>query len=262
MGSVVNTSLNGLTVVNTRPAHQAESLSQLISQAGGKPIEFPVLEISPPIKSEFLQTQLSTLNEADLAIFISANAVDAAMALLGGAELWPENVTIASVGRATSLKIKEYGLVAELTAPTPFNSEALLTTPELGNLSGKSIKIFRGEGGRGLLGDTLRSRGANVDYIECYRRLIPDSDTTVLTQCWDEKRNPIIVVTSNEGLSNLSKMVASDYQQNLLTSPLVVVSERAVRLAGELGFEKKPELATTVSNEAIVEAIQHMLNRN
>jgi uroporphyrinogen-III synthase len=258
---VVSTSLKGATVVNTRPAHQAESLSQLISQDGGKPIEFPVIEISPPIQSEFLQTQLSTLNEANLAIFISANAVDAAVSLLGGAEHWPENVTIASVGRATSSKLKEYGLAVELTAPKPFNSEALLATPELGNISDKKIKIFRGEGGRALLGDTLRSRGANVDYVECYRRLVPDSDTTVLTQCWDEERDPIIVVTSNEGLRNLTKMIASEYQQNLLASPLVVVSERAVSLAGELGFEKKPELTTTVSNEAIVEAIQHRFSK-
>ena len=247
--------------MNTRPAHQAESLSLLISQAGGKPIEFPVLEISPPINSEFLQTQLLTLNEADLVIFISANAVDAAMMLLGGAELWPENVTIASVGRATSLKLKEYGLTAELTAPQPFNSEALLTVPELGNMSDKKIKIIRGEGGRALLGDTLRSRGANVEYIECYRRLIPDSDPTALFQCWDEERNPTIVVTSNEGLRNLTTMIDSEYRQNLFSSNLVVVSERAVSLAGELGFEKKTVLATTVSNEAIVEAIQRLYNQ-
>ena len=247
--------------MNTRPAHQAESLSLLISQAGGKPIEFPVLEISPPINSEFLQTQLLTLNEADLVIFISANAVDAAMMLLGGAELWPENVTIASVGRATSLKLKEYGLTAELTAPQPFNSEALLTVPELGNMSDKKIKIIRGEGGRALLGDTLRSRGANVEYIECYRRLIPDSDPTALFQCWDEERNPTIVVTSNKGLRNLTTMIDSEYRQNLFTSNLVVVSEHAVSLAGELGFEKKTVLATTVSNEAIVEAIQRLYNQ-
>ncbi len=242
--------------MNTRPAHQAESLSQLISQAGGKTIEFPVIEISPPLKSEFLQAQFSTVKEADFAIFISANAVDAAMSLIGGAGLWPENVTIASVGRATSIKLKEYGLVVDITAPKPFNSEALLTRPELDNLSGKSIKIFRGEGGRKFLGDILRSRGANVEYVECYRRLVPDSDSSLLYQCWDKECNPIIVVTSNEGLHNLTKMVASEYQQNLLTSSLVVVSERALRLASELGFSRKPELANTVSNEAIVEVIQ------
>lgn len=254
----MSASLKGLTVVNTRPAQQAESLSRLISQAGGTPIEFPVIEISPPLNSESLQAQLPTLKKADYAIFISANAVEAAMSLLGGAGDWPEYVKIVSVGRATSQILNDYGLVVNLPAPEPFNSEALLTTPELDKIADKRILIFRGEGGRELLGNTLRSRGAEVEYIECYRRLIPDSDPSQLYQCWENKCNPIIVVTSNEGLSNLTKMVSNEYQQSLLTSTLVVVSNRAVSLASELGFEKIPALATTVSNEAIVEAIQHM----
>ena len=251
-------SLKGLTVVNTRPAHQAESLSRLISQAGGTPIEFPVLEISPPLNSESLQAQLSTLKQADYAIFVSANAVEAAMSLLGGAGYWPVNVKIISVGRATSHKLSDYGLAVSFPAPEPFNSEALLTTPELDKIADKRIVIFRGEGGRELLGKTLRSRGAEVEYIECYRRLIPASDPSQLYQCWDKKCDTIIVVTSNEGLSNLIKMIANEYQQSLLTSTLVVVSKRAVSLAAELGFVKEPGLAATVTNEAIVEAIQHL----
>jgi uroporphyrinogen-III synthase len=254
----VNTSLNGLTVVNTRPAHQAESLSQLIHQAGGNTIEFPVIEISPPLKSDIVQNQFETLAAVDFAIFISANAVDAAMTFCGGAEDWPEDVMIVSVGRATTLKLKDYGLTVKLTAPEPFNSEALLELPELENIADKSFLIFRGEGGRKLLADTLRSRGANVDYVECYRRLIPDIDASLLYQCWDEQCNSIIVVTSNEGLNNLVKMVAGEYQKILLASTLVVVSERAIKLAKELGFKKKPELAKAASNEAIFDAVQYL----
>lgn len=254
----MNTSLNGLTVVNTRPAHQAESLSQLIHQAGGNTIEFPVIEISPPLKSDIVQNQFETLAAVDFAIFISANAVDAAMTFCGGAEDWPEDVMIVSVGRGTTLKLKDYGLTVNLTAPEPFNSEALLELPELENIADKSFLIFRGEGGRKLLADTLRSRGANVDYVECYRRLIPDIDASLLYQCWDEQCNSIIVVTSNEGLNNLVKMVAGEYQKILLASTLVVVSERAIKLAKELGFKKKPELAKAASNEAIFDAVQYL----
>ena len=143
----MNTSLKGLTVVNTRPVHQAESLSRLVSQAGGTPIDFPVIEISPSIKSDELQTQLSTLNKADFAIFISANAVDSTMTLLGGSLLWPENVTVISVGRATSSKLKDSGLVARITAPDPFNSEALLAMHELANIAGKNfLQVSLGAG--------------------------------------------------------------------------------------------------------------------
>jgi len=43
---------------------------------------------------------------------------------------------------------------------------------------------------------------------------------------------------------------------------LVVVSERAVGLASELGFKHKPVLSSTVSNKSILEAIQDWQSHN
>ena len=250
-------SLKGLTVVNTRPSHQAHALNEIISQEGGELVSFPVIEIIPPENSDVLKNQFKKLKYTDIAIFVSANAVDAAIVELGGAEYWPENIIIASVGRATASKLEAYGLAASIIAPEPFNSEALLRMPELENVSSKNILIFRGVGGREYMAKTLRSRGANVDYVECYRRVIPDSESDNLYQCWSEDRKLIIVVTSNEGLRNLITMVDKKYRDDLLVSKLVVVSERTISLAGELGFDQKPLLVTTVSNKAIVESIQH-----
>ncbi len=258
----MDNSLEGLTVVSTRPAHQAESLGNLIRQAGGSMIGFPVIEIAPLEDPHVLDEQIKKIHEVDIAIFISVNAVDAAMTISNSYKQWPENVLIASVGQATALKLDYYGLTASIKASGPFNSEALLLLPELQNLTGKKIIIFRGEGGREFLADTLRSRGAEVEYIECYRRLIPASDPTSLYQCWDEGRRILIVVTSNEGLRNLLTMVNNEHQQKLLSSMLVVVSERAVGLASELGFKQKPILSSTVTNKAILEAIQNWQSRN
>jgi len=258
----MDNSLEGLTVVNTRPKYQAESLSDIIRKAGGTAVEFPVIEIAPLKDPHTLKAKIKKLYEADIAIFISVNAVDAAMTISDSYKQWPENVMIASVGQATALKLDYYGLTASIKASGPFNSEALLLLPELQNLTGKKVVIFRGVGGRELLADTLRARGAFVEYIECYRRLIPASDPTRLYQCWDEGRKPLIVVTSNEGLRNLLTMVNNEHQRNLLSSALVVVGERAVGLASELGFKQKPVLSSTVTNKAIFEAIQNWHSHN
>ena len=258
----MNNSLEGLTVVNTRPKLQAESLSDLIRRASGTPVEFPVIEIATLEDPHVLDEQIKKVHEVDIAIFISVNAVDAVMTISNSFTQWPENVMIASVGQATALKLDYYGLTVSIKASDPFNSEALLLLPDLQNLTGKKVIIFRGEGGRELLADTLRSRGAAVVYIECYRRLVPASDPTKLNQCWDEGRRPLIVVNSNEGLRNLITMVNNEHQQNLLSSMLVVVSERAVLLASELGFKQKPILSSTVSNKAILEAIQQWQSQN
>ena len=251
----MNVSLAGLTVVNTRPAHQAKPLSDLITAAGGSVIEFPVIEITPPSDPENLYSQLTHLARANMAIFISANAVEAGINALGGPDRWPNNVVIGAVGKATAAKICTLGLDCALVAPEPFNTEALLTLPELQDMKGISVKIFRGEGGRELLAQTLSERGADVEYIECYRRITPESNPKDLYDCWDEKRVLLIVVTSNEGLENMFNLVEQDHRPDLLSTPLVVVSQRAVNKAKELGFKITPEISANASNEAILETL-------
>jgi len=253
----MKTSLAGLTVVNTRPAHQAKSLSDAILAAGGEVIDYPVIQITPPSDPGTLQSQLTQLASADIAIFISTNAVDAGLSALGGSQNWPEKVVIAAVGRTTANQLSTLGLTVSLVAPEPFNSEALLTLPELQNLSGKKVVIFRGEGGRELLAQTMRDRGAEVEYLECYRRELPESDPAILYQCWENKRVILIVVTSNEGLENLMKLMNSKYRAELLSSTLVVISQRTIILARELGFQITPVLTSNASNESIMEAISH-----
>ena len=258
----MNNSLTGLTVVNTRPAHQARSLSELISAARGSVIEFPVIEIKPPSSPEKLHVQLSKLANANFAIFISANAVEAGIQALGGPDQWPNNVVIGAVGRSTAAKLHAFGLKCSLVAPEPFNTEALLTLPELQDLKGQSVKIFRGEGGRELLADTLSDRGAEVEYVECYRRMVPESRPAKLYDCWDKKRVLLIVVTSNEGLENLFNLVEENHRQDLLSTPLVVVSQRAINKAKELGFKGTPEVTVNASNEAILETIFRWYKNN
>jgi uroporphyrinogen-III synthase len=253
----MTTSLAGLTVVNTRPAHQARPLSEAILAAGGEVIELPVIKISPPTHPEIFLSQLDRLGEFNFAIFISANAVDAGIRGLGGEQNWPEEVVIAAVGRATANRLSSQGLLASLVAPEPFNSEALLTLPEFQKLGGKKVAIFRGEGGRDVLAQTLRDRGAVVEYMECYRREIPESDPATLYQRWKEKRVLLIIITSNESLQNLVDLIDVASQPDLLSSTLVVVSQRAIIRAKELGFKIAPVLTSNASNEAIMEAIQH-----
>lgn len=250
-------SLAGLTVVNTRPAHQAQQLTDTLRSAGASVIDFPVIKIMPPSDQAILQSQLEKLGNVDIAIFISANAVEAGIAALGGAQNWPEKVSIAAVGRATATKLSSLGLEPSLVAPEPFNSEALLALPELQEMDGKHIMIFRGIGGREVLAETLRRRGAQVEYLEVYRRAIPNGDPVGLYQCWDENCLLLIVITSNEGLQNLFDMVDPIHRPDLLSTTLVVVSHRAIDKASELGFKTVPELSLNASNDAIVEAIYH-----
>ena len=245
--------LDGLTIVVTRPAHQAEGISQLIEAQGGNALRFPVIDIQAPSDTAALNALLRQLNRYHLAIFVSANAVEFAYRALG--HRLPESLSRAAVGQATAKALANHGQPAHWISPAPYNSEALLTMPEFNDVAGKRVIIFRGEGGREHLAETLKQRGAQVDYAECYRRVAPDRDVTPLLAVWEAGRLHLIVITSNEALHNLMAMVGDRHRQQLMATPLVVMSERTAELARQQGFAAVT-VAATAGDAALLAAIK------
>jgi uroporphyrinogen-III synthase len=253
-----------LRVVVTRPAAQADGLCRQLAQQGYAVLRFPVLEIAAPRDAERLDATLARLAAFDLAIFVSVNAV--AWALRRSAQTpalnaWPSTVSIAAIGQATARALAEHGLPVMLQAPAPYDSEALLALPQMQAVAGRRILILRGEGGREHLAQALRERGAVVEYAECYRRVLPSSDPAPLTAAWRAGQPLLFIVTSNEGLDNLYRLVGADNRASLLASPLIVVSERARAKARQLGFQQTPILAPAASDDAIVSALQRWRER-
>jgi uroporphyrinogen-III synthase len=243
-------------VLVTRPRDQAENLARLIEARGGEAIRFPAIEIAEPRDTRALLTVIDRLKDFALAIFISPNAVNRAMNLILARGGLPPGLRVACVGRGSARELKHFGIENTIVPPGRFDSEALLELPELQQVAGKHIVIFRGDGGRELLGDTLRARGAEIEYAECYRRLRPDSDTTPLLRRWARGEVDIVSVTSVDGLRNLFDMVGKAGQRWLIRTPVVVVSKRMAQVCRELGFKTEPRVAATAGDEAILEAIQ------
>lgn len=248
--------LNNKTVVVTRPAHQAQHLCEAIQNQGGIPIRFPVLEIAAPADpAEAKQLLSAKLQSADILIFISPNAVERGVELIKSIGDIPATARIAAVGLGSAKKLKQQGLTADIFPDTQFNSEALLAMNEMQSVAGNSILIFRGEGGRELLADTLKQRGAEVIYIECYRRIRPESNSEKLSQQLASQSVDAAVVTSNQGLQNLCDMLASEDRERLQQVQLFVVSDRAQHLAVELGFKLPAIVVGQASDEAIVDSL-------
>ncbi len=248
--------LQGLHIMLTRPAHQSQHLRELIEAQGGTVLDVPVMEITPPTDTRAVEEILRRLDDYHIAIFISANAVDYGLALLQSQQqVIPPTLQLAAVGRRTAAALETVGQRVTVPPPPPYNSEALLTSPALQHLQGQRVVIFRGEGGRELLADTLRARGAQVDYAEVYRR---DQPPTKLSQLLTPKlraRLDSAVVTSHEGLTNLLKMAGDQLRPWLLNLPLVVISERVATAAQTLGFRHPPTVAPEASDEGLVAAL-------
>lgn len=248
--------LQGVGVLVTRPAHQSERLCGLIEAEGGQPVCFPVLEILDPQDSSPFLAIIERLDQFDIAIFISANAVTKAMNGILARRGLPAHLRLATVGKGSARELERLGFQVDICPAGKFNSEALLDLPDLQEVAGKRIVIFRGEGGRELLADTLKERGALVEYAEVYRRAQPQSDMSDLLRRWARGEIAVVIVTSNEGLRNLFDMVGKLGQQWLRNTQLVVVSERTAQLAHELGVKHPPLVAEQASDEALVQAIR------
>jgi uroporphyrinogen-III synthase len=245
--------LAGIHVLVTRPAHQARELADRVRAAGGDPILFPVLEILDTTNQRPLLDLIERLDEFDLAIFVSPNAVRKAMNRIGERRTLPARLKIAAVGQGTARELGNFG-VNEVIAPTiRFDSEALLDTPELTQVEGKHVVIFRGDGGRELLGETLLKRGASVEYAECYRRTRPDMDIVPLLLAWASGKINAITITSSEGLRNLCDMIGEAGQAPLKKTPLFASHERIVQAARKLGFIQV--ILTPAGDEGLMEGL-------
>jgi uroporphyrinogen-III synthase len=248
--------LAGLVVMVTRPAHQAENLCRLLSQAGATPLVFPVLEILDPVDPSALNPLIERLDDFDWAIFISPNAVEKAVNLIHARRDLPGTLKLATIGKGSAKALqKMIHRPPDLCPKDQFNSEALLAMPELQDVRGQRIVIFRGDGGREYLADTLRARGAQVEYANTYRRARPNADTDQLQRQWARDGIDVITISSGDGLRNLFDMVGNLAQNWLRQTQLVVVNERLVGLVNELGFARPPLVANEASDEAIVDAI-------
>lgn len=247
--------LEGVNILVTRPEHQSAVLAEGIRSLGGNPVIFPVLVISDVKDKTSVMKCIERLEEYDLCIFVSPNAVHKAMQLIQAARSLPSQMKIAVVGKGSAAALREYGIEDVIVPVGRYDSEALLEHEALQQVSGKRIVIFRGNGGRSLLGDTLKQRGAILDYAECYCRDKPDVDTTELLSNWSHGRINAVIITSSEGLHNLFDIVGRLGQQLLRETPVFTAHERIAGFAREAGLTKVI-LTTMAADEGIIQSLR------
>lgn len=225
-------------IVVTRPAGQAAHLASALAALGAKPVLFPVLAIFDVADERPLLDVATRLDGFDWAAFVSPNAVEKALGFILAHRKWPAHLRAATIGKSSEMALAAFG-IDKVTAPRErFDSEALVAMPELQDVAGKKVVIFRGDGGRELLGDTLIQRGASVEYVTCYRRGKPELDPAPLHKLWTDGRLDAVTVTSSEGLRNLHDMVGKLGQAWLRKTPTFVPHARIAEQAAALGLHE------------------------
>jgi len=244
--------LKGCGVLVTRPEHQADELAAAIEEAGGEAIRFPVVDIDPQDSAD-VNGCLEALPAADITIFISTNAVIYGLPYVDGNE-----TTIAAIGPSTKTAIESAGRQVDIFPAQGFDSEQLLTEAGLQDVAGKNIRIIRGDGGRELLAETLRERGATVDYLPVYRRLTRVYSPNLLTGLehrWRDGQVNCVIAMSVDSLDRLLEILPAGCRRLLDKTPLVTPSTRVLQTASDRIPEAKVSLAESPKTDDMVRAL-------
>ena len=242
-------------VLVTRPAHLQQGVISRLQAAGFEPVSLPLLKIEPiDIESAEAGAVRSAILNLDLyskVIFISRNAACIGADLID--QYWPQlpiGVDWMAIGQGTANQLAAFGIQASVNPGV--DSEALLATPQLQELTEQRILLIKGVGGRELLQQTLEARGAQVDAIEVYQRSVCSYTEAEIAERFGAAVDAVML-TSGEALTAFHVLgLAADIA-------LVVPSERVAQQATQLGYSDVTT-ANSANDEKMLAALAQRLS--
>jgi len=263
------------TIVITRPSGQARQLIEVLTQAIEKSgvakrtfpeiLSLPLLTIVPKDNLALADHIASALKDADLAIFVSPNAIESVMRLLerDWQDFSKKIIPIGVMGGSSKLALQNHGIGLEET-PTPivipknnehWDSEGLWQ--ELQGLkwdwTNKKIVIFKGEGGRDWLADTLKKAGATIETISTYTRIPLDVDNPAWQAIGEmDFSKSLWLLTSSEAVRYLGDIAKDQFAQTLGSASALCPHHNIADAAELIGFGEV--FTTEPGDEALIKA--------
>lgn len=245
-------------VLVTRPEAQNKPLLAALQKSGYVTDSLPVLKIAPYTQDSHAQEcekiiqQVKNLASYQHIVFVSTNAVQCAFDWIKQfhSEL-PKTIHWYPIGDATARALEPFVAKVE-QAGRDMDSETLLLNPLLQNVKDQRVLIFRGQGGRNFLHDSLIARGAEVEFCELYQRQFIRYPQGTLTE--KLKQNPdYLIITSTESIQSLlDQAIIENIKPQLLEKAIVVPGKRVSQFAKEQGFQH----VITSSNAGLEETMK------
>jgi uroporphyrinogen-III synthase len=285
--------LSAQTIIVTRPAGQARQLIELLTaslkndalvklgkQALPQILSLPLLTIVPkgdePRDSQIDSLAdyiVTTLKDADLAIFVSPNAIECTIRLLGRSwqDFSKRIIPIGVMGGSSKFTLHHHGIGLEEMPTKIFLPENIEHWDSEGlwkelqsldwNWSERKVVIFKGDGGRDWLADTLVAAGTTVEAISVYARVPLDIDSSA----WDaihkiDFAQSLWLLTSSEAVRYLGEVVHNQFSQTLLSASAICPHQNIGEVAKAIGFGKV--FMCEPGDDALIKASQVWLSLN
>ncbi|PLA75277.1 hypothetical protein CYQ88_01540 [Hydrogenovibrio sp. SC-1] len=252
---------NALTLLNTRPSHQALALNDLLQQHGFQVLNCPALSIvSVPLPP----SALDEWTQFDKVFFISQNAVNHLIeqwqSLKGRKTFFDVHQAAYAIGQATFKAMRlQHWPVQPMMPGKAFITESLLERPELQDLSAQNCLIIKGEAGREDLASGLRQAGANVTEWVLYKRQ-PMPLCVEPWQAFEKAKHPVILATSLSSIEALQQALSrlKNGQAWLVLQTLIVFSDRIKTQLQYKGWRGSIYVVAEQSNQGILSAMKQI----
>src|SRR5271165_1865041 len=207
-----NQPLRGMRILVGRARHQAGALTAELRQCGADVIEIPFIEIRKPRSFQPLDAALTSLDTYDWLILTSANGVEAMWERMQKRRLTNSalnHLHIAAIGPATKKAIQQRGGKVDVV-PKEYVAESVVRALKK-KVAGKRVLLVRAKVARDVIPRELRKAGAQVDVVEAYETVVPQSSRRRLQVALkDPKRRPhVVTFTSSSTAKNFVELLGA-----------------------------------------------------
>ena len=203
-------SLTGLRVLVGRAPRQASALSSGLRALGAEVFEIPFIEIRKPRSYKPLDAALNNLRDYDWLILTSVNGVEAVGQRLKALRIDKkalQHLKVAAIGPATQAAIETRGLKVAVV-PRHYVAESVVESLR-DQAKGKRVLLARARVARDVIPIELRKLGAQVDVVEAYETVIPESSRVRIRELLKEEsqRPTLITFTSSSTVRNFVELI-------------------------------------------------------
>ena len=232
--------LDGKRILITRSREQSSEFATRLKKLGANVIEFPTIEIVPPISWEGLDRAIQQLKLYHWIIFTSANGVHFFWQRLnetGQDQRLPSSIKVCAIGPATAGQLKKRESRVDYT-PKEFIAEAVLKGFEKMTVQGRRILLARARVARDILPKGLRKIGAEVDVVEVYRTVKPRGGSKRLKELLTDGEIDVITFTSSSTVNHFVALFKKEDLPNLLKGiTIACIGPITARTAKEWGMK-------------------------
>jgi uroporphyrinogen III methyltransferase/synthase len=231
--------LIGKKILITRAREQSVEFATLLKKTGAEVMEFPTIEIAPPLRWKELDRALHQLKSYDWLIFTSANGVHFFWQRLKekGKIRLPSSIKVCAIGPATANQLKKKKIFVDYM-PKEFIAEAILHGFGKMSINGKRILLARAKKARNILPRGLRKIGAEVDVVETYRTVKPKRGSKRLRQLLTDGKIDVITFTSSSTVNHFAELLMKEDLKKLLKGiAIACIGPVTARTAKEWGMK-------------------------